>query len=191
MKHDSPQGHRLADQTQYDQLPDDPAQRHEALLEIFGQDVLGHRNNALRSVFKKIENRGSGELPYDKDFFAKAAESLSTEQREICQTLAVRVIADFMSGFMTMLCSHSSNKPLGRNHGIAYHLLLEIESLNRTREESSADENMELEDFDPPDQRQPSATEPDASLEVHELQTGGRLFFPNYWNRWQHKFSDY
>ena len=182
---------RIADRTTPHDLPPEPAARHEALLEIFGQDLLIHRNNAPKIVYGCLEfDRQESLLTYDRDFFQTAAAQLSPEQREISRKLTLRTIAEFMKFTLAMLTSHWRNKPLGPEHGLAYRLLMEIQHLPREQSSPSKEVNLELEDFEPPEDWAPSLDAYGQTLEVHELQTGGRLHFPNYWNRWQHNFAD-
>src|SRR5688572_14064891 len=56
---------RIADGINYAKLPEDPGERHEQLLECFGQDLVGLRNDAIKGVYGQLD-RTSWEslLPY-------------------------------------------------------------------------------------------------------------------------------
>jgi hypothetical protein len=188
---------RLADVASYQKLPENPQARKERFLEFFGQDLLGFRNDALRRVYAQLD-RSSWDtlLPFDRDFFRRAAELLSPEQREVSRELTERVITAFMEKMMTMLTSGASNQPLGAEHGLRYRLSVEVQHCPREKpteryRRSREDENIEVEDFAPPDSAPPSEPDTFGVLEKHHLSEGGELHFPNYWHRWMSRYGDY
>jgi hypothetical protein len=181
---------RIADSSSLNELPPEEGLRLEALLEMFGQDLMGHRNNALRLVYGHLDGSNrSALLPYDQKFFDRAESLLTSEQIEVSRELTTSAIAEFMTFLMTMLTADSRNQPLGRDHGMSYRLLLDIYRVFRGEEPEQQVDQLELEDFDPPDVEPP--VPPNLPLESHELGHGGRLHFPKYWNRWQHKYASY
>lgn len=188
---------RIADGVNYSKLPEVPAERYEQFLEYFGQDLMGFRNDALKHVYGQLE-RDSWDnlLPYDRDFFRGAAASFSPEQREMSRKLTERAITVMMERFMTMLTSHPQNQPLGDEHGIRYRLLAEVHHCPREKPTSKyrrppRDENMEIEDFEPPDAAEPADTSDRPVLEEHDLSEGGQLYFANYWHRWMRRYGSY
>jgi len=188
---------RIADSINYAKLSGDPAERHEQLLECFGQDLLGLRNDALKGVYEHLE-RTSWErlLPYDRDFFSRVASLLSPEQREISRKLTERVITAFMERLMTMLNADAANQPLGEEHGIRYRLLAEIQRCPREKpteryRRPPKDENLDVEDFEPPDPAPEARKDARAVVEQHDLTEGGKLHFPKYWHRWVNRYGSY
>lgn len=188
---------RLADTTSYQKLPQNPEERQERFLEFFGQDLMGSRNDALRSVYHQLE-RSSWDtlLPYDRDFFSRAAALLSPEQRELSRKLTERVITDFMERLMGMLTADASNQPLGEEHGLRYRLTVEVQHCPREKPTERYccprdEDNLDVEDFEPPDAAPQSEPDSLAALETHELTEGGKLHFPKYWHRWIIRYGSY
>jgi hypothetical protein len=199
--------HREADRTSFKDLPESPEERHEKMLHFLGQDLMAHKENAMTLAFRHLEGAkpGSGLLPYDAKFFEAAAAKLDPEQREIAKKLCSRVLTNFMESFMTMICCHGRNNLLGSEHGLQYHLTVDVCHYPRTknyaskaRHETSDDDADESDDpigsFVPvdADEGNASASEEDTYgrvCESHDLAHGGELHFPQYWYRWMNKFK--
>ena len=188
---------RLADTTEFSDLPVDTEERHERILDFVGQDIIGFRNEALECVFGELEKNGRENLlPYDADFFNKAASSLEPSQREIARKLAERVITHFMDRFMTMVACEGRNNPLGRDHGLHHDWKVQIRSYpkNETLRSSVEEQMVDLDDpinaFEPVDETQLADDGFGAVLEEHQV-TQGELWFPKYWHRWLNRFKDY
>jgi hypothetical protein len=200
--------HREADRTSFEDLPQDTKERHEKIMHFVGQDIMDRKQNALTLVFRHLEgaNPGSGLLPYDAKFFEDAAAKLDLEQREIAKKLCSRVLSDFMESFMTMLSCHGRNNPLGSEHGLQYHLTVDVCHYPKTRnyatkaryETTDGDDADESDDpigsFVPvdADESNASAAEEDTYgrvCESHDLAHGSELHFPRYWHRWMNKFK--
>jgi hypothetical protein len=188
---------RLADVASYQKLPEDPKERQERFLEFFGQDLMGFRNDALRNVYQQLEHSSWDTLlPYDRDFFGRAATLLSAEQREVSRKLTERVITIFMERMMTMLTAGASNQPLGEEHGLRYRLSVEVQHCPRQKpteryRRPREDEDLEVEDFEPPDAARQSDPDSPSVLETHKLTEGAKLHFPKYWHRWMSRYGSY
>ena len=198
--------HREADRTPFEELPKDSKERHEKIMHFVGQDIMDRKQNAMTSVFRHLDgtNPGTGLLPYDAKFFEEAAAKLDPEQREIAKKLCSRVLTDFMESFMTMISCHGHNNRLGSEHGLQYHLTVDVCHYPKPRDGGVLTERelavLEDEESDDPIKSfvpvEGAGTDETTSKEAygrvcesHDLGHGGQLHFPHYWHRWMSKFK--
>lgn len=183
---------READTVDVRSLPRDPAERLERILDFVGQDILGFRNNAIRSVFAQLERTEfEGVSPYDAKFFERASSALSQEGREVAQELCRRTLTEFMVQLMRMIDCTGNNNPLGSDHGLQYRFAVEVCHYPRERRTSGRatdrDPDEPADSFVPPDKEEDQA-EFGRVVDSFDL-TAGRLYFPKYWYRWANKYG--
>ena len=188
---------RIADTIQLQDLPEDPDERLERLLDFVGQDIIGIRNEAFEQIFKELDRESwNNLLPFDAKFFRKASDALDDEQREIARKLAERVLTYFMTRFMTMISCHGQNNPLGPEHGMQYRFGLELQQYPTTPTERScrpsidSDVSDPIEAFEPVDNWEEHDIDSSSPSESFDL-TSSNTEFAKYWHHWQHQYKDY
>ena len=161
---------RQADITEFDDLPDDPSERREMIMNFVGQEIVGFRNEALEQNFAELD-RDDWEhlLPDDAKFFEEASQALDADQKEIARELTERALNYFMYCFPTMLWCDGRNHPLGTKHGLHYNW--NAQGRYYPKSEQKADRFGE-------------------AVEEHDLNEG-ELELSKYWNRWVRLFKDY
>ena len=161
---------RLADITEFDDLPEDPSERHEMIMNFVGQEIVGFRNEALERIFGELDrNDWEHLLPYDAKFFEDASEALDADQRDVARKLTERAFTHFMYRFLTMLSCDGRNHPLGTKHGLHYNWNAQVRYYPKSERE--ADRHGDV-------------------IEEHDLNEG-ELELSKYWNRWMRLFKDY
>jgi hypothetical protein len=143
------------------QLPDDPKERHEQLVDFFGRFLFWIRNNSIRTAHKFVE---SEELraklgtvrsaPYDE------AAKMDTATCETAFLLAQEVLDGFIERLIWSLGDEGTDARFGALH--AYRFRVEMEIVDVASGEVKA---------------------------VETINRGGR-FFGSYWGRWLNRFKN-
>lgn len=143
-----------------DTLPVDPKERHEALVNVFGQYLFWARHQtmqAIRSRGDSSEERSALGQQCRTDFDEIA--QLRPEDRERAYAIAQRAMDIFARMMLTMISGQGFDDSLGQHHVFRYRLTMEICD-SRTG---------------------------DVVLE-EVINRNGEKFFPEYWGRWLNRF---
>jgi hypothetical protein len=140
----------------YRELPTDPKERHEILVDIFGTYLMWAKRTALNITKQRVTSEDAREelgrlfrQVYDD------AAGLTTEQREIAFQLADSAVSLFARLMLTTISGQGFDDELGPEHVFRYRLVMEICSAK------------------------------DGQIEDEEIiNRNGRKFFPEYWGRW-------
>jgi hypothetical protein len=142
-------------------LPTDPKERHEILVDLFGHYVLWLRNRSLRTTRQLAESEemraGLGTIRsarYDE------LAAMPPEQREAAYKAAEATVDRFIESFLTLLSGTGADERLGEGHAVRFRLDLEICEV----------ESMEV-------------------VGQETLNRGGEKFFAGYWGRWLNRFG--
>lgn len=140
----------------YDELPSDPVERHEALVDIFGQYVNWIRDWSVGTTRGLGESEQSREniRAVNRDRWEKLAQ-LSNEERTIVYDISEATIDRFVQMLLVMLGNQGVDQQLGNNHSIRFKLDLEI-----------------------------CSSETNEVVETETINRGGKKFFGDYWGRW-------
>jgi hypothetical protein len=113
-----------------DDLPQDPAARHEAFVDIFGQQLFSLRNQRLASIRQLL---GSPEMrarlatlqrsPYE------AAAVLDPSGQDAALELATTAIDLLIQDLLALLQNIGTDVRLGADHALRYRLYLEVIAL--------------------------------------------------------------
>lgn len=146
----------------YTSLPIDPADRHEALVDFFGQVLMRLRNWSLEASRTLVEsNEAREKLATIRRGCFDGVARLSPEQRKEAMLLAEDTLDGFIERFLWLLGNEGTDDRIGPSH--AYRLRIEMEVID-----VNADEVVEEE----------------------AINRGGSKFFGSYWGRWLNRFGD-
>jgi hypothetical protein len=143
-------------------LPTDSRERHEVLLDLFGQYLMWIRNRTLKGTKKAAESEqfrnDLGTIrrkPYD------GVGSMTAEMREAAFQFAEATVNEFISELLAVLAHQGVDFPLGHQHAVRLRLEMEIVAME-TREV------------------------------IHEevINRGCERHFTNYWGRWLNRHRD-
>lgn len=151
MSHNGP----LAFDKEPSQLPSDKGERHEALVDLFGQFLFWLRNWAIDASRKLIESEEArAKLGTIRRKNYDAVARMPLEQREAAMLLAEETLNGFAERLVWFLGDEGTDSRFGARH--AYRFRVEMEIVD---------------------------TETGEIVEVEALNRGGR-FFGSYWGRW-------
>jgi hypothetical protein len=144
------------------QLPKDPAQRHEVLVDILGQYFVWLRNTAVSGARNAVSDDGAREKmgPVRWKRYAGVAALSSADQQAACQ-FAEAAVDSFIRLFLVLLSSIGSDFQLGAKHAARFKLVLEI---------------LDIESFE--------------VVDSEVVNRDGEKFFADYWIRWINQHGD-
>lgn len=145
----------------FENLPSDPEERHEVLVDLFGRYLFWLRNwsvSETQELTDSEEARKSLGTIRRKKYDTLAA--LTPEQRDVAFEISEASVDRFIQLFLTMMADMGTDQRLGKDHAIRFKLEMEICDV----------ENGEV-------------------VEQETISRGGRKFFANYWGRWLNRFD--
>jgi hypothetical protein len=140
----------------FEELPSDPLQRHEALVDAFGQYLFWVRNETLSRARRLVESREAREElgRLFRDAYEEASR-LTAEDRETAYRLVEASVGYFARLFFTMISGTGFDDPIGPNHVLRFRLDMEI-----------------------------CDAETGEIVSEETVNRNGEKFFPEYWGRW-------
>jgi hypothetical protein len=149
--------------SEFGTMPQEPAARKEAAVELCGQHLFSLRNqrlDALRHIIETKEVRERLGALHRKEYEAVAA--LEPEARQAALGLARKAIDLYMQDLLGLLTNIGTSLAFGPNHAINYKLTLQVKE---------AESNEVIEEF--------------------IINRGGeRVFYENY-GRWLNRYGDH
>ncbi len=146
----------------FDELPSDPKQRHEVLVDAFGEYLFWVRHETLSRTRQLVESTEArqelGRL--FRDVYEQASR-LSPEDREATYRLVEAAIGFFTRLFLTMISGTGFDDPIGPNHVLRFRLDMEI-----------------------------CDAETGEVVWEETINRDGQKFFPEYWGRWLNRHRD-
>lgn len=142
-------------------LPVDPKQRHEVLVDVFGQYIMWLRNWTTKASGELVESEAARQrLGAIRRRKYDAVAAMSPDQRIAACELAEATVDRFIQLFLTLLAGTGVDQRLGRDHAVRLRLILEVLRV-------------------------------DSHEVVHEeiINRDGRKFFADYWGRWINQLS--
>lgn len=140
-------------------LPSEPRQRHELLVDVFGQYLMWLRNwtvEASHELAESAEARQKLGAIQRRKYEAVAA--LTPDQRDVACAFAEGAVDRFIQLFLTMLSGTGVDHQLGLHHAVRFRLEMEILRV--------ADR---------------------AIVGQEVINRGGEKFFAEYWGRWKNR----
>jgi hypothetical protein len=142
------------------QLPSDGKQRHEALVDLFGQFLFWLRNSSLRASRTFIESAEAREkLGTIRSRYYEGVAQLPPEQREAAMLLVEETLNGFAERLVYILGDEGTDARIGSRHAYRFRVEMEI---------------VDIETGD--------------VVEEETINRGGK-FFGSYWGRWLNHFS--
>ncbi len=145
----------------YEDLPEDPGQRHEALVDLFGQYLFWIRQETFDRTEQLVRSADArnqlGRL--FRQAYEEAAE-LGDEEKRIALGLVRSSVDFFARMFLTMISGQGFDDKLGPNHVMRFRLDMEI---------------CDAETGEP--------------VSEETINRNGEKFFPEYWGRWLNRYS--
>jgi hypothetical protein len=153
---------RFAIHQDFADLSRDPAIRHEAFVDYFGQFLFWIRNWSIRASRKFIESTEEREKlgtvrrePYE------GVARMSREQRDAAMSLVEETVNGFSERLVWFLGGQSNDLRLGGTHAVRFHIDMEIVDV-----------------------------ESDEVVLSERISSGGQKFFGSYWGRWLNRHRD-
>ncbi len=146
--------------TALDELPKDPCERHEFLVEVFGRYLKWAFDGAISESKTLVEN-ADARRPLGRiraGTYAQIAETFSEEQRNLAYEFSQQTLEAFAKALMGVLTAQGISHRLGNKHVIQFRLILDI---------------CETENLQP--------------ILEETLNRGGTKAFYEYLNRWLHQ----
>ena len=142
--------------TAFEELPGDPKQRHEALVDAFGEYIVWVRQQTLMRSRRLVESREAREElgRIFRDAYEEAS-TMSTEDRERSYRLVESGVDFFARLFLTMVSGTGFDHPFGPKHAVRFRIEMEICDGNSGE-----------------------------VVEEETINRKGAKFFPDYWGRW-------
>jgi hypothetical protein len=148
-------------------LPADAKERHEALIDLFGQHVFWMRNHVGEKVEQLLQDpelrKKLGRIP------AEPYEQVATLGKEVenkAKALARAAVDQFIREMMSLLMNRGVGTKLGEDHCIKYELNLEIHRIPKDEEFADGER------------------EPDTLVEYDTINIDGRRAFSQYFGTW-------
>jgi hypothetical protein len=141
---------------EFKSLPEDPVERHEALIAVLGRYVMWLRNVSIAATERHLRSEVERQsVPVVLRQKYDNAAGFSDEDKETCLAIAEASTDRFIRLFLTLLSSTGSDNPLDEFHAIRLKLSLEIV------------DNVSL-----------------ALVHEEVVNRGGRKYFADYWGKW-------
>ena len=142
------------------ELPIDKKERHEELVDLFGEFLFWLRNTSLATSRKLAESQAAREkLGSIRRICYDDVADLPEETREAALLFAEESLDGFLERLLWCLGDEGTDSRFGREH--AYRFRVELEVVDVKTEEV---------------------------VEVETINRGGK-FFGKYWGRWLNQFS--
>jgi len=144
------------------ELPTDPRERHEVLVDLFGQFVMWMRSWTAESTRNLVSSQETREQlgvihrrPYEK------VAEMRAEDQERALILAEKAMDGFIELLLSVLSHRGCDFPLGEQHAVRYKIEMEI-------------------------------VEQGSEEVVHSetVNRDGRKHFADYWGRWLNQYGD-
>ena len=146
--------------TQFGELPADPSERHEVLLDVFGQWIFWHRNRALQASQEFVESGADrGKLGAIRRKYFDGVAALDREQRQAAMLLAQATLDAFLEQLIWSLGDEGTDAKFDDRHAYRFRLEIELVEVNSNE-----------------------------AVEQVPINRGGRFFGKN-WGRWLNKFK--
>jgi hypothetical protein len=145
----------------FEELPNDPKERHEVLVDLFGQCLFWVRAQTLsviRQLVDSEEERNKLGRVF-REVFEKAAQ-LDEEGKDAALRLADSAVGNFAGLFLTMISGQGFDDVMGPNHIFRFRLDMEI-----------------------------CDAEKGETIFEETLNRNGEKFFPEYWGRWLNRYG--
>ena len=145
----------------YESLPTDPKQRHEDLVDAFGQYLFWVRDETLTKMRTLIDSPDAREQlgTMFREAYEQAAQ-LSDGDKQIAARLAEAAVDSFAALFLVVISGVGFDDPIGPNHVLRFRFAIEICDAHTGE-----------------------------IIEEETINRNGQKFFPQYWGRWLNKFS--
>ena len=145
----------------FSDLPSDPQERHEVLVELFGRHLFWLRNWTLSATRELTESEKARDklASIRREKYEKYA-ALTNEQREVAWEVCEATIERFIKLFLTMLSGTGTDQQFDDAHAIRFKLDLEI-----------------------------CEAESDKVVAQETINRGGKKYFPEYWGHWLYEFG--
>jgi len=146
----------------FEELPSDPKERHEVLVDLFGQYFFWVRGQSMSRIRQLVESEDErnklGKL--FREVFEEVG-AMSDEDRQTALKLAESAVGDFAGLLLTMISGQGFDDTLGPNHVFRYRLDMEV-------------------------------CDGETGEVVFEemINRGGKKFFPEYWGRWLNRYKE-
>ena len=142
-----------------DQLPTDPKERHEVLVEVFGKYVFWMRNFVLSDKCKLVESSEAREqlAALFRDPFDSMAK-LDSHERKVAYEFAQECVDSFARELLRLLANRGFDLQLSDQNVVRFRLVMELCS---------------------------GAT---GEVIDEEILNRGVRHFPDYWGRWLNRF---
>ena len=143
------------------ELPSDPKERHEVLVDIFGRYLFWLRSWSNTSTQRLASDESARESlgTIRRKKYDQLAE-LTIEQQKIVFAISEATLDRFIQFLLTLLAGTGTDQRLGLEHAIRFRLDLEICDL----------ENVEV-------------------VERETINRGGKRFFAEYFDNWLNEFG--
>jgi hypothetical protein len=142
-------------------LPSDPRERHELLVDLFGRYIFWLRNWTVNATRELAESEVAREKlgtvrrkKYDK------IAALTPEQQSVVCEISEATVDRFIQLFLTMMADTGVDQRLGNDHAIRFKLDMEICDIESVK-----------------------------VVDQETINRGGKKFFPEYWGRWLNQFA--
>jgi hypothetical protein len=146
----------------FEQLPKQPGEQHEALVDLFGRYIMWMRNWNNESTRRLVESPETREKlgailgqPFEK------ASQLSGEDRDRAIGLAEASVDAFIKRLLQVLAHRGSDFAFGNDHALRLRIVMELVQK----------ENGQL-------------------VQEEVINRGGQKHFADYWGKWLNRFHD-
>lgn len=142
-------------------LPGDPAERHEVLVDLFGETLCWLRNWAISATKELAESAEAREqLGTIRRNMYEALAALPPEHRDVALKVSEATVDRFIRLLLTMLSGIGVDHRLGDDHAIRFKLDVEICDV----------ENADV-------------------VEHETINRDGKKYFADYWTSWLNRFA--
>lgn len=143
-------------ETALTELPSDPAERHEALVDIFGRYMMWMREWAIETTRDLGESEESrSKIPQLRREKWERLSEMTEDERAVVYDISQATMDRFIQMFLVMMGNTGVDQRLGNDHSVRFKLDLEICDV----------ESIEV-------------------VESETINRGGKKFFGDYWGRW-------
>lgn len=152
----------LAIDCEYDELPSDARERHEAFVDFFGQFFFWLWNWSLDASKKLIESdEARAKLGTVRRKYYDGVAEMTPEQREAAMLFVEETLNGFGERLTWFLGGRSTDLRLGTKHAVRFQVEIEVVDV-----------------------------ESDQVVERVTISKGGKKFFGSYWGRWLNRYRD-
>ena len=146
---------------EYSELPSDPSECHEILVDCFGQFLFWLRNWSLESSRKLVESEDARQrLGKLRQRCFEGVAKMTPEQREAAMLLVEETLNGFGERLIWCLGGKSIDLKFGSKHACRFQVDIEIIEV-----------------------------ETEQTVKKETVSVGGKKFFGSYWGRWLNRYS--